>query len=88
MNPDVSIARLARITEDTGGYPKGSILPATTLGGLLAFHVRGWVVGDDTEEFGTVHDGNIVAVEFNFKAGLEEGRRELIDSVLATVEFR
>jgi hypothetical protein len=51
-----------------------------------SYRVR--VSGQDTEEFGVLHDGDIVAVEFNFKEGLEDGRQELIDSVLATVEFR
>lgn len=88
LNPDVSIARLARITARTGGYPRGSIRPETTMAGLPAFHVAGWVTGQDTEEFGVLHDGDIVSVEFNFKEGLEVGRQELIDSVLATVEFR
>jgi hypothetical protein len=87
LDPDVSIARLAQSTQKTGSYPPGSVLPPTTMAGQPAFHVAGRVVGDDHEEFGLIHDGEIVAVEFIFLRGPKAGRQELIESVLATVEL-
>jgi hypothetical protein len=87
LDPDVSIRRLARITQRTGGYPADSVQPPTTMAGRPAFHVAGPVAGDDTEEFGLLHDGEIVSVEFVFRRGPDTGRQELIESVLATVEL-
>jgi hypothetical protein len=88
LNPDVSVAQLARITVRNAGYPPGSIQPETTMAGLPAFHVAGRVVGEDAEEIGVMHDGNIVAVKFNFIRGPVKGRQELIDSVISTVKLR
>lgn len=88
LDPDVSIARLARITVKNVGYPKNSIQRETTLAGRPAFHVAGRVAGDDVEQFGTLLDGNVVAVEFVFYRGKDTGRQELIDSVLASVKWR
>ena len=56
LDPDVSIRRLARITEESGGYAKGSVLPPTTMAGQPAFHVAGDVVGDFHEDFGLIHE--------------------------------
>ena len=88
LNPDVSIARLGQITADKGGFPRDSVQPETTMAGLPAYHVAGPVAGDDSEQFGVLHDGDIVTVEFVFRRGPKDGRQELIDSVLATVQFR
>lgn len=87
LDPDASIDVLARSTVKTGGYPRDAVQPPTTMAGQPAFHVAGEVVGDYSEEFGLIHDGEIVSVEFVFFRGPEEGRQELIDSVLATVEL-
>jgi hypothetical protein len=87
LDPDVSLNRLARSTIRTGGYEPGEILPETTVAGRPAFHVAGPVAGDPSEEFGLVHDGEIVSVEFVFFRGPAAGRQELIESVLATVEL-
>jgi hypothetical protein len=87
LDPDVSLGRLARSTLRTGGYSNGKVLPEATMGGRPAFHVTGDVVGDWTEEFGLIHEGEIVSVEFVFRRGPKTGRQELIDSVLATVEL-
>lgn len=87
LDPDASIARLAKSTEKTGGYPEGSVLPPTTMAGQPAFHVAGEVVGDYHEEFGLIHEGEIVSVEFVHLRGPRDGWPELIESVLATVEL-
>jgi hypothetical protein len=87
LDPDASIDRLAKSTEKTGGYPKGSVLPPTTMAGQPAFHVAGDVVGDYHEEFGLIHEGEIVSVEFVHLRGPRDGWPELIESVLATVEL-
>jgi len=87
LDPDASIARLAKSTEKTGGYPKGSVLPPTTVAAQPAFHVAGDVVGDYHEEFGLIHEGEIVAVEFVKLRGPKTGWSELVESVLATVEL-
>ena len=73
--------------------PRGTPAPssATTTAAPTdrpAFHVAGRVVGDASEEFGLIHDGDIVSVEFTFRSGPDAGRQELIESVLATVELR
>ena len=47
--------------------------PPTTMAGQPAFHVAGEVVGDYSEEFGLIHDGEIVSVEFVFFRGPEAG---------------
>ena len=78
---------MAQSTQRTGGYPPNAVQPPTTMAGLPAFHVAGRVAGDDSEEFGLIHDGEIVSVEFVFLRGPEAGRQELIESVLATVEL-
>lgn len=88
LDPDVSLRRLAQSTLRTGSYSNGTILPEATMAGQPAFHVTGDVVGDWTEEFGLIHDGEIVSVEFVFLRGPKTGRQELIESVLATVELR
>jgi hypothetical protein len=88
LDPNASLGRLARSTLRTGGYSNGKVLPEATMAGRPAFHVTGDVVGDWTEEFGLIHDGEIVSVEFVFRRGPKAGRQELIDSVLATVELR
>ena len=87
LDPDASIDRLAKSTEKTGGYPKGSVLPPTTMAGQPAFHVAGDVVGDYHEEFGLIHEGEIVSVEFVHLRGPRDGWTELVESVLATVEL-
>ena len=87
LDPNVSLMRLARSTLRTGSYSNGKILPEATMGGRPAFHVTGDVVGDWTEEFGLLHEGEIVSVEFVFLRGPKTGRQELIESVLATVEL-
>ncbi len=87
LDPDVSLRRLARSTLRTGGYSNGKVLPEATMAGRPAFHVTGDVAGDWTEEFGLIHEGEIVSVEFVFRRGPKAGRQELIDSVLATVEL-
>ena len=87
LDPNVSLMRLARSTLRTGGYSNGKILPEATMAGRPAFHVTGDVVGDWTEEFGLLHEGEIVSVEFVFFRGPKTGRQELIESVLATVEL-
>lgn len=87
LDPDASIERLARSTEKTGGYAKGSVQPPATLAGQPAFHVAGDVVGDFHEEFGLIHEGEIVSVEFVQLRGPKTGWSELIESVLATVEL-
>lgn len=84
LDPDASIDRLAKSTEKTGGYAKGSVLPPATMAGQPAFHVAGEVVGDYHEEFGLIHEGEIVSVEFVHLRGPRDGWSELVESVLAT----
>ena len=72
LNPDASLDRLARSTVKTGGYPPDSVLPPTTMAGQPAFHVAGEVGGDYSEEFGLIHDGEIVSVEFVLLAWAED----------------
>jgi len=87
LDPNMTVARLAEVTEKQDGYPRGSVQDETTVAGLPAFHVAGRVAGTYTEEFGVLHDGNIVAVEFVLRRGPDTGFEELIESVLATVEL-
>lgn len=87
LNPDASLDRLARSTVKTGGYPPDSVLPPTTMAGQPAFHVAGEVGGDYSEEFGLIHDGEIVSVEFVLWRGPKTGWDEMVESVLATVEL-
>lgn len=88
LDPDMTVAQLARTTEEEDGYPPGSVQAETSLADRPAFHVAGRVAGTYTEEFGVMHDGNIVAVEFVLRHGPDAGLQELIDSVLATVQLR
>lgn len=87
LDPNASIAALARSTQKTGGYPANSVQPPATMAGRPAFHVAGEVAGDYTEEFGLLNGGDIVSVEFVFWNAPKAGRQELIDSVLATVQL-
>jgi len=88
LDQNATIQELARATQKTGGYPRGSIKPPTTLAGKPAFNVAGMVGGRYTEEFGLLHRGDIIAVEFAFYDGISKAERErLMQSVLATVEL-
>jgi len=88
LDPDATVAQLARSTERTSGYPRGSVQEPTTVAGLPAFHVAGRVAGTFSEEFGVLHEGNIIGIEFVHRRGSRAHWQELIDSVLATVELR
>jgi hypothetical protein len=88
LDPDVSVARLAKSTQRTGGYPPNSVQPPTTMAGMPAFHVSGRVAGDYSDEFGLVHDGEIVSVEFVRRSGPKDGWQAMVESVLASVELR
>ena len=88
LDSGASLEQLARSTQRTGDYPPGSIRPETTLAGEPAFHLAGQVGDDYSEEFGLLHDGDIVSVEFVHRSGPRAAWSELVASVLATVELR
>ena len=74
LDPDASIDRLARSTEQDRGLSRGlraSRRPRWPA--QPAFHVAGEVGGDYSEEFGLIHDGEIVSVEFVFWRGPKTG---------------
>jgi hypothetical protein len=87
LNPDATLAQLTRVAAETRRLPKSSIQPPITLAGVPAYHLSGRTAGDDVEQFGALVDGDIVTVEFVFYSGKDDGRSELIESVLATVEL-
>jgi len=87
LDRKASLEDLAKATVETGGYAKGSIKKPGEMAGRPAFRVAGKAYGDYTEEYGLIHKGDIVSVEFVFIDAPKQGRRELIESVLATVRL-
>lgn len=83
-----SLDEAARIAVVGSGVPGTRRLDDTTLGGLDAYHLTATPVGEKVyEEFGLSVGDQLVSIAFDIRASDAE-RQALMDSVLATFEWK
>jgi hypothetical protein len=86
-----SAEELARNRIKANLYPKApEVLPVTDLAGTPAYHVAGFVTGQQyLEEFGTIVRDRIVTLTFSFNRKVPaEERRQVVEQVLPTFTWK
>lgn len=88
LNPDQSLADVARSTNKTGFGGRGKILAPTTVSGVRVGHVKGIYFGSQQEEWVTLVGGDIVSLQLSLERATSPAvRQKITESVLASVEW-
>jgi len=90
VNEDLSLREQARISIRNNVYDQPpSVLEPVEIGGIAMYHYAGKINPNEyVEEYGAVHDGSQVSVNFGLATTSPEAEREeLVASVMASLTF-
>ncbi len=91
VNEALSLQEQARISIRNNVYDqKPSIQDPVEIGGIEMYHYAGQISDNEyAVEFGAIHDGSQVSVNFRLAASISDTeRQELVDNVMASLTFR